>query len=678
MNLLLRAILLSVLLVIMLRAEEAVIPLTTAQAVRELSVEEASKGLPVRLRGVVTFADRQTHFISDETEGVYVHWGYTTPNPMRLVPGMRVEIAGVTTKGLYANNVTGPGGTDVKVTVLGQGSLPEPRVISGEELAKPGQDCRWVSVEAQVREVFVADGLVVLECFAEPCAFHSVLAGWAPSYSTPWHLAGSRVRLRGVAATTFNSERQMTRRLLRVSSLADVEVLAASTPPEAAPREVRADELLQVHGPGTSDFVRLSGVVTLVLPGRGLYLRAPHAALWVQTPRPLELIPSTRIEVDGWPRLGPIRPYLRASEVRMLGPAAKIEPIFLPAKSACSARYDAELVSVDAELLDIVREGDGHTLELRDAGMAFRARVASSGGAADFSRLVRGSRLRVTGIAQVAATRQFYPVQETDQLLLHARSPLDLEVLALPSPWTKQNVLAGAAVAIVVLVGGYGVNRARRRREQVAQRQAFEAVLAERSRMAREIHDSLAQGLTSISLQLECARDEVARQPARAAEHVELARGMVRESLREARRTVWNLRPLALGESDLAGALRRVAAELTGQSAIACSHEIDGTPRPLPPDHEAALLRIGQEALTNAIRHARPKRVAVQLRYAPECVTLCVRDDGRGFDLGAISARIGSGFGLLGMRERAAVLAGSLAIDSKPGEGTEVSVTLPV
>jgi signal transduction histidine kinase len=239
-------------------------------------------------------------------------------------------------------------------------------------------------------------------------------------------------------------------------------------------------------------------------------------------------------------------------------------------------------------------------------------------------------------------------------------------------------VLAGSAVAIAVLLGGYGLNRAKRAREQVAQRRAFEAVLGERSRLAREIHDSLAQGLTSISLQLECARDEVGRQPARAAEHVELARGMVRDSLREARRSVWNLRPLALGEADLAGALRRIAAELTGQSTIACTHEIDGTPRPLPPDHEGALLRIGQEALTNAIRHAHPKRVAVQLRYTPECVTLCVRDDGRGFDVGAMATRAGSGFGLLGMRERAAVLAGSLAIDSKPGEGTEVSVTLPV
>lgn len=671
-----RSLLLGALLAAGLRAQEAA-PLTTARAVRELPVEEASKGLPVRLRGVVTFADRQTHFIADETEGMYIHWGYTTQNPLPLVPGMRVEVTGVTTQGLFANNLTGPGGVDVQITVLGHGPLPAPRVLSGAELAEPSQDCRWVSVEAQVREVFVADGSVVLECFAEPCVFHTVLAGWAPAYPTPWHLAGSRVRLRGVAATTFNSERQMTGRLLRVSSLDDVEILAASTPPEAAPREVRADELLQVHGPGTADFVRLRGVVTLDLPGRGLFLRTPHGALWVQMPQPLEIAPATEVEVDGWPRLGSIRPFLRAREVRVLGPAAAIEPVCLSAKAACDARYDGELVAVEAEFLDVVRDGDGQKLELRDAGMAFRAQLVSSGAGGALPRLVRGSRLRVTGIAQVAATRQFYPMQETDQLLLRLRTPQDLAVLALPSPWTRQNVLAGTAVGIAVLLGGYGLNRTRRRREQAAQRREFEAVLAERSRFAREIHDSLAQGLTSISLQLECVRDEVVRHPARAAEHVELARGMVRDSLREARRSVWNLRPLALGEADLAGALRRIAAELTGQSAIACTHEIDGTPRPLAPDHEAALLRIGQEALTNAVRHAQPRHLAVRLRYAPEWVTLSVRDDGRGFDVGALAARAGRGFGLLGMRERVAALAGSLAIDSHPGEGTEVSVTLP-
>ena len=211
-------------------------------------------------------------------------------------------------------------------------------------------------------------------------------------------------------------------------------------------------------------------------------------------------------------------------------------------------------------------------------------------------------------------------------------------------------------------------------REQETQRREFEAVLAERGRFAREIHDSLAQGLTSISLQLECVRDEIGADAPRARNHLETARGLVRDSLREARRTVWNLRPLALGEADLATALQRFAHDLTRGGKVASSQEIEGTPRPLPADHESALLRIGQEAMTNAIRHGAPAKVVVRLRFGADWVTLTVIDDGRGFD---VAERVGQGYGLTGMHERVAALGGSLTIDSMPGEGTEVSATLP-
>ena len=204
----------------------------------------------------------------------------------------------------------------------------------------------------------------------------------------------------------------------------------------------------------------------------------------------------------------------------------------------------------------------------------------------------------------------------------------------------------------------YARNRTKRRRKQEAQRREFEAVLAERGRFAREIHDTLAQGLTSISLQLECVRDEVSSDPDKARVHIENARGLVRDSLREARRTVWNLRPLALGEADLATALQRFANDLTRDGKIAARQEIKGTPRPLPAEHENTLLRIGQEALINAVRCSAAGRIVVRLRYGGDWVTLSVRDDGRGFD---VAERVGRGFGLT----------------SQPGEGTEVSVTLP-
>jgi signal transduction histidine kinase len=249
-----------------------------------------------------------------------------------------------------------------------------------------------------------------------------------------------------------------------------------------------------------------------------------------------------------------------------------------------------------------------------------------------------------------------------------------VRLISPPPFWTARSVAFAASLLIIGLLSAYAIARARRNREQETQRREFEAVLAERGRFAREIHDSLAQGLTSISLQLECAKTSVLDQPNTAHSHIEKARALVRESLREARRTVWNLRPLALGETDLAGTLQNYASNLSAGGKVSCSQQIEGTPRPLPPDHEAALLRIGQEALTNAIRHSGATEIINRLRFGNGWVTLTVIDNGRGFN---VADRVGKGFGLTGMHERTAALGGSLSIDSHPGHGTEVSATLP-
>mgnify|MGYP002737724197 FL=1 len=173
-------------------------------------------------------------------------------------------------------------------------------------------------------------------------------------------------------------------------------------------------------------------------------------------------------------------------------------------------------------------------------------------------------------------------------------------------------------------------------------------------------------------MQLECVRNQLAVSPDLAREHLETARELVRDSMREARRTIWNLRPLALGEANLASALQKYAQELTRDTAITCLQQIEGTPRPLPREHENALLRIGQESLTNAVRHANPRRIEVRIRFGDGWVTLVVKDDGRGFD---VAGRVGKGYGLTGMHERVDSLGGSLSIDSRPDEGTELSVT---
>ncbi|MES2440569.1 MAG: sensor histidine kinase [Verrucomicrobiota bacterium] len=641
--------------------------------IRSLSVEEAKEGRPVKLTGTVIFSRLEVAalFVHDGENGIYVEQpsDYSGTGPKL---GDRVEVTGTTGEGLFAPVIRRDPESGAKLVILGPGEPPPPRVVTGEELSLPDMDCEWVSVEARILEVTMNGDGVAMECEAGPCHFSVVLQGPISPDSVPWDLAESHVKILGVAATAFNANRQMTRRLVRVNSLGDIKPLDEGLISKSPPKLTRADRLFQLFGPGPGEPVTLRGDTTLHIPGRGLFIRTPEGGIWVQTAQPITAPPGTVVEVEGWPRLGEMKPFLRARRVSVAGEEKPPLPQVLKAKAALHARYDSELISVEAELLDTLVSVDGTTLVLRGGGVIFHGLLGKGGGV--LPELQPGSVLRVSGIGRVSSVDVFSPMQEEDKLLVLLRSPADVLLVESPPWWTTGRVAAAAGLVFAGILGVFAFARSRRLREEEATHREFEAVLAERGRFAREIHDSLAQGLTSISLQLECVRHEIKGDAPKLRSHIETARRLVRDSLSEARRTVWNLRPLALGEADLASALQKFAADLTRDGRIHCRQEIEGTPRPLPPEHEAALLRIGQEALTNAVRHAAPSEMLLRLRFGADWITLAVRDNGRGFDVAALA---GKGFGLTGMQERVAGLGGSFSIDSIPEEGTEVSATLP-
>lgn len=220
---------------------------------------------------------------------------------------------------------------------------------------------------------------------------------------------------------------------------------------------------------------------------------------------------------------------------------------------------------------------------------------------------------------------------------------------------------------------------ATRRELAAAERQA--GVLEERQRLAREIHDTLAQGFTSIVLQLQAAEAAWASGSPGARLHLEQARRTASENLAEARQLVWALQPDPLGEASLAEALVRLTGRLAEEQGIEAATRITGRLRPLPTPTEVALLRITQEALANVRRHARAGRVTVTLSYMEDVAVLDVQDDGVGFDPRAAGRTAGpeeGGFGLAAMRQRVDRLGGSLVIESAPGAGTTLVVELPV
>ena len=196
----------------------------------------------------------------------------------------------------------------------------------------------------------------------------------------------------------------------------------------------------------------------------------------------------------------------------------------------------------------------------------------------------------------------------------------------------------------------------------------------ERQRMAREIHDTLAQGLTGIITQLEAAQ-QTASEPERE-RRIDNAKRLARDSLAEARRSVQALRPQALEDSKLPDALADEVTRWTATSGVLAEVRTTGDPQALHPEVEVTLLRVAQEALANVAKHAAAAHAWVTLSYMEDVVTLDIRDDGAGFDQ-AEPSPAGGGFGLIAMRQRVNRLAGQLEIESEPGAGTAVSASLP-
>jgi signal transduction histidine kinase len=206
--------------------------------------------------------------------------------------------------------------------------------------------------------------------------------------------------------------------------------------------------------------------------------------------------------------------------------------------------------------------------------------------------------------------------------------------------------------------------------------QAREAGISdERQRMAREIHDTLAQGLTGIVTQLQAA--EQAAQAADRGRHLSAAIRLARDSLTEARRSVHELRPQPLEAARLGEALAEVAERWSALHGVPARVTTTGEPRPLPPDVEVTLLRTAQEALANVAKHAGATRVGLTLSFMDDDVALDVRDDGTGFDPAGLRASADGGFGLTAMRQRVEGLAGTLEIESERGAGTAISACLP-
>jgi signal transduction histidine kinase len=675
--------------------------LTNAAQIRALTAEQTARHLPVRLRGVFLGQNASAEMgfvIADHGEDIYLQGPLAMTSEFSR--GDVVEAEGVTDPGGFAPFVQ-----CASVRRVGRGEVPPPRQVSLGDLSNGSLDAQWVEVRGVVRscEPMPASGrpmpppgtIIPSNAVARwnERKFKMTLAWGTERLAVqvndelrPEAYVDAEVRLRGICFSRHNASRQFLNPLLLVPRGVE---LVVEKPPESDPFQIPlrpVASLLQFDRQEKFGHrVHVRGVVTHHRPGQALWLRDGASGLRVESTQNDPLPVGDVVDVVGFPVSGQYTPALEDAVYRTETRVAPPPPIEMTNLLGLF-KHDADLVQFQATLLECRSIGEGYILTLDLNGLRIEASVQLPNSGSAPPEWLPNSQVRVAGICSVVTT-EHGPVSgiwEPKSFRLLLRSRADLTVLRAPSWWTYPHImllLGVVAGASVGAVGGVMWFARRRLREQDSRRAMaeaeFAAILSERNRMAREIHDTLAQGLVATSVQLRLAKKQLGQNSGGVGQYLDAAQQLVRESLEEARNSIWNMRSHVLESNDLAGALTGILKQLSEGTGIQATIAVTGKARRLAPVVENNLLRVGQEAITNAARHAHASRIAVTLDFADEQFRLVVSDDGRGFNSAQPPPGDG-GFGLVGIRERAAQLKGDLNIRSAPGDGTEIRLSVPL
>ena len=652
-------------------------PLRTAVEVLRLPATEARQSRDVRLRGVVTFTwhTGTTEFTIEDATGAV--WCPAIALPANCRVGTEVEIEGRTEAGFL-----GPFVNADTVRAMGARALPSPPRATFEELLTAQLHGRRVEITGIVRGQRVNPELG-LDWLALEVATGGGRITVNVTHEATGHpeLIDAMVRIRGVNLHGTDAQQQAFLPMLNAHTLADVEVVTpAMGRPFDQPLTPLASLMRSASVAGAGHRLRARGVVTFVGRGDSFYFQDESRGIQVflrDAPRPDA---GEAVDVVGFPEPGAFSPVLRDADWRPT--AGKGAPVPLPVSMTEATKHDGRLLTVEGRLTEITK-GDREVMLTLELG-GRRGRIHILNAAA--RNWVEGSRLRATGVCsvEIGDWESFVAHRKPTGFSLLTQDPGSITLVQSAPWWNLRRVVWLLAVAAVSSLGALGLAWWRtkvRLRETSRTREAahaqFVAVIAERNRIAREIHDTLAQGFAGISVQLEVLNDRLHDAPTTLRRHLDLARDLVRSSLDEARRSVWNLRAQALEEAGLGEALARLGQQLSEGAAVTFELRVDGTPRTLPVDVENNLLRIGQEAITNAVRHASAKRISLSLSYLADRVCLVVSDDGRGFDPKRVRPSARGGFGLSGIRERAETMHASLTINPESEGGTRLELGVP-
>jgi signal transduction histidine kinase len=649
---------------------EAEFPLVSIGQVQALPLEEAKRELPVRVRGVVTAANRGDRWFSlqDDTRGIFISTGAVTNSVPAI--GELWEVIGNTAPGNFAPVIRAD-----RMQRAGQGRMPEPVRPSWNELGNGSMDVQLVEFQAVISGI--QSNWLTLLMPAGPLEVQ--MENYFEPELKPYLRAV--VRIRGTLFAVWNSETrevQFGHVLMRNARLS-VEV---QPPPD----------LFEVPVRSTADFLLFDPQATALHPvkvkaqvlsvdGREIFALDAGSGLRVLSPDIVNLQPGDWFEAVGYPEISGPSPLLREANVRKTGPGSLPKPAVL-AGELTRKGLDATLVSIDGKLIGTHSERRSPVLEMQSGGQLFIARVKSESGQLS---LRPGSQLQVTGVYVPTGRRRSMTSQpESFELLLN--SAADIRVLSQPSWWTLGRLAAIVGFLLVVLTLAVAwITQLHRQVEQrtadlqreIAHRERVErqrAIEAERSRIARDLHDDLGSSLTEIGVLASTGQ----RRPADgdSSSLFQNIAAKARGLIGALDVIVWAVDPDDNSLQSLADYLIGFAGDFLAHSGLPCRFKVpvlfpavllDGQVR-----HE--LLMAVKESLNNIVRHAAATQVEFGMAVVDRNLEIVVSDNGKGFDL---SAR-GNGHGLKNLDSRLKNLGGNCEISSSSGQGTTVTIRLPL
>lgn len=697
-------------------------PLRSIAEIRAVPILESDQEQEVVVQGVVTLLE-DFAVIQDGDQGIYVV-GQLQPTadasatPQRpVVPGDLVEIEGTIAPAGYSPNIVSR-----KLRVLQEGTLPAPVQADMGRLFSGLDNARRVTLRGVVQAVSdrrASKGewwLLVVESESRHLLVQASKRLFA---ERPDHLVDADVEIVGIVGDSRNSRGEFIAPGITIGRAEDLVVVAE---PVADPFAIPSVPLAAIarYGvrPQAAHRMRTQGIVSFASPGR-LFLQeglggvridlaadadpdgAP-ATLWQ---------PGDRVEVGGFLDMSRQIAGITGAVARKIGSADPPEPLAIQLQDVLKvneefrqtgwtvspSNYDGCLVRCRARVEATTTTAEGVAVSLTDGGTRLVARLPGAAAASAIDRVAPGSDVDVTGIVQLNLVAKqsgglLLEHPSVSQIDLLVRSPRDIVVIHAAPWWTPRRlaIAAGglAALALAAVAWSVFLRREVARQSDLAMREAaarrassteYEIALRERSRIAADLHDTLLQTMTGIGYQLKVCQTGLGGVVSdEAAQHLGTAERLCDHATRQLRGTVWSLRAMPDVHRPLQESLAELLRLLVDAHPAKIEFATVGEPCMVDETVSRQLLLVVQEGVLNAVHHGGAKRIDVRLEFEPagQAVHVAVRDDGGGFIIGLQPGPALGHFGIQGMRERVDSLDGRFVIESIPGRGTTVRVSV--